>query len=374
MYQSLLHLTWVDKLLDNIKIIFVDLYRDQLKKPHTSVVECDFDGYFNQQYHELEGTSDQQSAPTVQIVDTESAGAEHRGIHDLSRSIGLSSGTGAPLSARRAVVLTPFSDLSKPSPNATSSTENSPVPTPDSSRPATPAAQNITSKLGPKGSSRRARKVASALANPSSEDERRAKPKQDVSKKMRRWTDDGMAEDGEDVVLDYSQPASGPGSNAQGSTVTAIDLGEMEESGIRTEKGQYVVRDYGDEAHTILQNAQEKTMQSAATSKAGGIVGSSLGAISGLFRNVVGGKVLAKEDLEKSMKAMEEHLLNKNIAREAAVRLCEGVERELIGYKTGNFESELAPFLYPFSNLHNMPLRDVTRDKCLYGVRFATAC
>ena len=34
---------------------------------------------------------------------------------------------------------------------------------------------------------------------------------------------------------------------------------------------------------------------------------------------------------------MEDHLLNKNVAREAAVRLCESVERDLIGLKTSNF-------------------------------------
>ena len=33
----------------------MDLYRDQLLKPHTSVVECDFDAYFDQQVKELEG-------------------------------------------------------------------------------------------------------------------------------------------------------------------------------------------------------------------------------------------------------------------------------------------------------------------------------
>ena len=57
-YQSLFHLSWIDKLVDNIKTIFVDLYRDQLRKPHTSVVECDFDVYFDQQLRELEGSVD----------------------------------------------------------------------------------------------------------------------------------------------------------------------------------------------------------------------------------------------------------------------------------------------------------------------------
>lgn len=56
-YQSLLHLSWIDKLLDNIRIIFTDLYKDQLKKPHTSVVQCEFDGYFDQQVRELESAA-----------------------------------------------------------------------------------------------------------------------------------------------------------------------------------------------------------------------------------------------------------------------------------------------------------------------------
>jgi signal recognition particle receptor subunit alpha len=34
----------------------VDLYGDQLKKPHTTLVECDFDEYFDQQIRELEKT------------------------------------------------------------------------------------------------------------------------------------------------------------------------------------------------------------------------------------------------------------------------------------------------------------------------------
>lgn len=56
MYQSLLHLSWIDELLDNIKTIFVDLYTDQLKRPRTSIFECDFDPYFDQQLNALEGS------------------------------------------------------------------------------------------------------------------------------------------------------------------------------------------------------------------------------------------------------------------------------------------------------------------------------
>lgn len=35
----------------------MDLYKDQLKKPHTSVVECHFEEYFDQQVRELENSA-----------------------------------------------------------------------------------------------------------------------------------------------------------------------------------------------------------------------------------------------------------------------------------------------------------------------------
>lgn len=97
------------------------------------------------------------------------------------------------------------------------------------------------------------------------------------------------------------------------------------------------MKDLDDQVNSILASADAKKGDASTSS---GIFGSSLSAIGGLFRNVVGGKTLTKEDLDKAMKGMEDHLLKKNVAREAAVRLCEGVERELIGVKTGSFESK----------------------------------
>lgn len=110
--------------------------------------------------------------------------------------------------------------------------------------------------------------------------------------------------------------------------------------GKRTGKGEFVLKDLDEEMDNIINSANVKKESSSAP---GGLVGSGLGAISGLFRNVVGGKTLTKEDLAKPLKGMEEHLLKKNVAREAAVRLCESVERDLIGLKTGSFTSTPKP-------------------------------
>lgn len=222
------------------------------------------------------------------------------------------------------------------------STDVSPIPTPDTSRPSTPAAHILAGKPGHKGGSRRARKAATNPASISSGDERKGKPKKDTGKKMRRWDADGLADEEDGAVLDYSAQSTAENGAAKSENFAGVDSIDSQSFGTRTGKGQFVLKDLDSEVHSILEGANEKAQSSPSKS---GVVSSSLGAISGLFRNVIGGKVLTKEDLAKPMRGMEEHLLNKNIAREAAVRLCEGVEGELIGVKTASFESKSAQLI-----------------------------
>ncbi|KAK4117701.1 SRP54-domain-containing protein [Canariomyces notabilis] len=316
-YRSLLHLSWIDKLVDNIKAIFVSLYGDQLTKPNTTIVECiKFDEYFDQQLHELEQTGSK---------------ADARAFGDEVHLRGI--GDEPPL---------PPSLTEKP--QTKSSADSTPVATPDASRPSTPNAPHIlAAKAGPVAKmSRRARKGQTSHPSiASSGDEgqgRKAKPAKPV-KRGRKWDADGLADESEDVRLDYSVSNMASESEAEaGGRPGAVEEVDSSTWGSRT-KGKFVLRDLGDEVHSILADADAKKNAAAKSESSSGIVGSSLSAIGGLFRNVVGGKVLTKQDLEKAMKGMEEHLLKKNVAREAAVRLCEGVEKELIGVKTGSFES-----------------------------------
>ncbi|KAL8773558.1 MAG: hypothetical protein Q9209_001663 [Squamulea sp. 1 TL-2023] len=320
-YQSLLHLSWVDKLLDNIRILFVDLYGDQVKKPHSTVVECNFDDYFDQQVKELEGSAE---IPynTPQIVQ------DGQALTAISRNLANEAEEPPPpvpglLSDRR-------------SPNsAAPSTDATPTSTPDTSRPSTPSNGHLLSaKAGRGGTSRRARKAASG--KPSAVDGLKEKSVGKAKgKQLRKWDADGLADEDGEVALDYSVTSDADSRPVSSAGVEPVD---MAASGTRTSKGQYILKDLDDEVHSILQTASQKKEQSM-PSKPTGVVGSSFGAISGLFRSVIGGKVLTKQDLEKPMKGMEDLLLKKNVAREAAVRLCEGVERELIGKKTGSFES-----------------------------------
>ena len=157
---------------------------------------------------------------------------------------------------------------------------------------------------------------------------------------MRKWDADGFAdEDEEGRVLDYSAPSE-PNDSATVEEVSGqqtIDRVANDSWGRRTRNGEFVLKDLDEEMDSILSSANANK---ASDEGSASVVSSSLGAIGGLFRNVIGGKTITQDDLVKPMKGMEDHLLKKNVAREAAVRLCESVERSLVGTKTGNFTSE----------------------------------
>ncbi|KAK5663168.1 hypothetical protein OQA88_6585 [Cercophora sp. LCS_1] len=310
-YRSLLHLSWIDKLVDNLKAIFVSLYGEQLKKPNTTIVECvGFDKYFDQQLQELEQSASKSERKPVRALEDSEISAEEPPSPPQLRS--------------------------QPRDVAT---DSSPVTTPTTSRPGTPGTSHlVVGKGGPMAKmSRRARKVQNSNSAPlSSGDEGPTRRKASKAvKRGRKWDADGIADEEDDVQLDYSAPNAAASDNDD-ARVGAVEEVDASTWGSNT-KGKFVLKDLGDEVHSILASADAKNVTK--TDAPSGLVGSGLSAIGGLFRNVVGGKVLTKEDLDKAMKGMEEHLLKKNVAREAAVRLCEGVEKELVGVKTGSFES-----------------------------------
>jgi signal recognition particle receptor subunit alpha len=316
-YQSLLHLGWIDKLLENISTIFIDLYKDQVKGNRVRILTYRFDPYFDQQVRELE--------------DNTGFVGEHVLEASEKKDPLVSSDNGGPPPP-------PVPGLVKAQPRAAhagaTSDEGTPPATPEISRSSTPQGHLLTAKAGPGGRvSRRARKAANASPHASSGDEnaRKGKPAKNTAKKMRKWDASGMADEDDGEILDYSAPAE------EGEVAApAVEAVSADDWGRRTGKGQFVLKELGEEVHSILEQADAEKSKGAASS---GVVGTGFNAIGGFFRNIVGGKVLTESDLDKPLKAMEEHLLKKNVAREAAVRLCEGVQREMVGKKTGNFQS-----------------------------------
>lgn len=222
-----------------------------------------------------------------------------------------------------------------------SSIESPPDINPIPSRSASPSAPHLLmSAAGPGGRpSRRARKTATHL-NPGATS-RKSKPtsalnSKGTTKKGRRWDADGMVDEEDDIRLDFSTHSDASATPSENASAGVLDTGMQDLAGKRTSNGEYVLKDLDEEVHSILSSANAKKTNRAATSPAG----STLGGVGSLFRNFVGGKTLTKADLDKPIKGMEEHLLKKNVAREAAIKLCEGVEQSLIGVKTGSFQSE----------------------------------
>ncbi|TKA36353.1 hypothetical protein B0A55_13653, partial [Friedmanniomyces simplex] len=142
-----------------------------------------------------------------------------------------------------------------------------PVPTPDTSRPATPGhatSHLLTAKGGPGKASRRSRKAQTfnTSAPASSGDESAAGRTskggaKNAAKGKRRWDADGMAVEGDDDgVLDYSAPATpGPDSIERELDVSDVNTSQM---GSRTGKGQFILKDLDDEVDAILASSSSK--------------------------------------------------------------------------------------------------------------------
>lgn len=335
-YQSLIHLSWVDKLLDNVRTLFSELYRDDLKKRNTTSFRCNFDPYFDRQVQELE--KNEGGSITAAQSSTSNSVAE---LTPPSTSSGADEPPPIP---------TLRISENRPALERAQSAESTPIATPDTSRPASPAVSHLLTAKQRHGS-RRSRKAANTVVNnsapASSGDESSASVRKDKikTKKARKWDASGIADEEDDTVLDYSQ--AGNAQKDLGSS-TALEGVTQASMGTRTGKGEFVLKDLDDEIDNIMAASTAKKAAAAESTGSSGLVNSGIGVISGLFRNVVGGKTLTKEDLAKPLKGMEDHLLKKNVAREAAVRLCESVEQDLVGKKTESFTGTIAVRSNPF--------------------------
>lgn len=321
-YQSLLHLSWVDQFLEEVKTVFVKRYSEQLEARAT-VAKYDFDSYFD----ELLRRQDQ-------ITGGEATRSPRVAIQASKQNPEERDNGGPPPPSRPDLLRA----QSQTAPMNADSQDTTPVQSPDTSRPTTPlpgvAPHLLTENRPGSRGSRRARKAANATTSSnyasSGDESRRPKTPKGGAKKGRVWDADGMAAEDDGAPLDYSNVGDASAMNGIQSSMESI---AQESWGTKNKQGQFVLKDLDDEVSKILKESGSRTTEDDTPSSG------AFGMISGYFRNIVGGKTLTKEDLDKPLKAMEEHLIKKNVAREAAIRLCEGVEAEMLGKKTAAFES-----------------------------------
>ena len=346
-------MSWVDNLLTAVRALFTKQYATELKQPHLPKLDCsDFDPTFDALLRKLDtGSTRRQSEPDSDTAPVEltppssSASAGEEVIEDIEPPPPI---PGAPQFKKPAIPQRQKQETLVV--DDTTSTDATPVPTPDTSRPGTPAqapSHLLTAKAGPGKASRRARKANAAAfsisAPASSGDEgptRKTKGGKNGTKQKRRWDADGFAADGDDdAVLDYSAPAVTSDSNGIDRNLDVNDV-RAEDMGSRTGKGQFVLRDLDDEVDAILASSKSQPTSAPNTdTDSSGLLGTASSKISGLFRNVIGGRTLTKADLQQPLQQMQNHLLEKNVAREAADRLCSSVEADLLNQKTASFTS-----------------------------------
>ncbi|KAK6355367.1 hypothetical protein TWF696_004476 [Orbilia brochopaga] len=349
-YQSLLQLTWIDELLDQVKKLFVALYGDKIKASNGSKIECHFDKYFDSSVRSLEHKAGSQTAahpsngrPAIDIKQQSDHDEASIGSGDNDEWLapppmpGVSQfGNGR---SRNQASDTPVSSVKQN--HHLEPTSNSTPP------PSSPAlmAQALLQAPGrrPGGRGRRSRKSAghsgASSAHASSGEERSparlsAKPKR--GKEMRIWGEDGSAaEAGEEQKLDYSGTGGGSTDEEHDDSMRARpEAVDQSTWGMKTRQGDFVLKDLDYEINDILKQANE-TDKKGPTGLASGLAAGAMG----YLRNFVGGKTLTKEDMEKAISGIMTHLLEKNVAREAAAQICDSVQISLVGQKTGSFQS-----------------------------------
>lgn len=155
-----------------------------------------------------------------------------------------------------------------------------------------------------------------------------------VKKIGRKWDDSSITEQ-DMAALDFSTDR--PSDNESSSN---LDLGSLiDETSLGTKKdGIYEVKDWdfvGDvPADDLVSKVINNSLSNGATRKEPAQASSTLGNI---FARLTGSKTLTEQDLKPVLNAMKEHLMNKNVAKEIAEQICEGVGESLKGKKIGGF-------------------------------------
>ena len=170
------------------------------------------------------------------------------------------------------------------------------------------------------------------ISSPSSSESAKRKTK---TKAGRKWGNETPSES-DMASLDFSVDKAG----SERSTLDLQSLVDEASLGTRTKDGMYEVKDWDfgpkdDETNDVIARALESGTSSKPPA-------SSLGSLGSLFARLTGSKVLTEDDLQPVLEGMKQHLMKKNVAKEIADKVCEGVGESLVGKKVGGFQSMCA--------------------------------
>jgi len=133
-------------------------------------------------------------------------------------------------------------------------------------------------------------------------------------------------------------------SDVDSSLAGSLDLQALVDKsslGHRTQDGTYEIKDWelgikASDADDVISQALNSANNASSAKPSSG----SLGALGSIFARLTGSKVLSEADLKPVLDAMKQHLMEKNVAKDIAEKVCEGVGESLVGKKVGGFQSE----------------------------------
>ncbi|KAH7929766.1 P-loop containing nucleoside triphosphate hydrolase protein [Leucogyrophana mollusca] len=154
------------------------------------------------------------------------------------------------------------------------------------------------------------------------------------SKAQRKWGDEAPSEM-DMASLDFSvDKPSGTDGHLSHDLQALVDEASL---GTRTRDGMYEVKDWEFGTKEGEDDVIARALKSDGTTTKQ--TSGSLGALGSLFARLTGSKVLTQEDLKPVLEGMKQHLMKKNVAREIADKVCEGVGESLEGKKVGGFQT-----------------------------------
>lgn len=161
-------------------------------------------------------------------------------------------------------------------------------------------------------------------------------PKKGTPQKQRRKWGDQPVSESDMASLDYSLETDRDANVSETNVSALVDKSSL---GTRTKDGLYEVKDWEFAIAESLNNSSvgpsKSSSKDAKEEQASGVLGS-------LFARLTGGKTLSDADLKPVLEGMKQHLMKKNVAREIADKVCEGVGESLVGKKVGGFQSKTA--------------------------------
>lgn len=163
-----------------------------------------------------------------------------------------------------------------------------------------------------------------------------------AAKEMRKWDGSRSVSAQQVAALDFSGATEKDADDAAGLD-SWIDEKSM---GTKRSDGVYeiadVLEDDEDEDEDEDDEDEEGDLAASASTKSAGFlsrIGSASSSGASFFSRLTGAKTLTKEDLAPALSAMASHLQSKNVAADVAQRLCDSVERNLVGKNLGSFGS-----------------------------------